>query len=96
VPVGVAGGVAGSSVSIVQRARSLESDPLDSAVLLGLHGLTRVILGGIFGALLVAAIKANIILGHFSDSGWATFGLAAGAGFTERWVPELLGNPAES
>lgn len=93
--VGITGGVTGSVVSIIQRARNLEIDPLDSAILVGFHGLSRVGLGAIFGILLVVASKANIALGHFAGDLWALFGLSAGAGFTERWIPELLGRHVE-
>ena len=94
--VGTAGGTLGSIVSIFQRARNLKIDPFDSGIILGLHGLTRVALGAIFGMLLVVASKANIALGHFSADPWALFGLSAGAGFTERWIPELLGAHSET
>jgi hypothetical protein len=89
--VGTAGGAIGSIVSIFQRGRNLKIDPFDSWIILGLQGLTRVALGAIFGMLLVVASKANIALGHFSAEPWALFGLSVGAGFTERWIPELLG-----
>ena len=94
--LGIAGGTTGSVVSIIRRAKDLEIDPLDSAIIIGFNGLSRVALGAILGVLLVAASKSNIALGHFSDNAWALFGLAAGAGFTERWIPELLGPQSEN
>jgi hypothetical protein len=93
--VGISGGLIGAVISIIQRSRDLKIDPLDSAMLLGLHGLTRVLLGAIFGVLLVVASKADIALCHFSENPWGLFGLAAAAGFTERWVPELLEHTKE-
>jgi hypothetical protein len=88
--VGISGGVIGAVISIIQRSRNLRIDPLDSAIVLALHGLTRVALGAIFGMLLVVASKADIALCHFSENPWGLFGLSAAAGFTERWIPELL------
>jgi len=92
--VGITGGIIGSVISIIQRARTLKIDPFDSAIVLAFHGLSRVVLGAVFGVLLVAASKSNIALGHFADNLWALFGLAAVAGLTERWVPELLARHA--
>jgi hypothetical protein len=90
--VAVAGGVIGALVSVMQRLRDLDIDPLDSRLVLVLNGVIRLGLGACFGFLFVVAVKANIVLGHFAHEPWALLGLAAGAGFTERWVPELLGH----
>jgi hypothetical protein len=93
--VAVAGGVIGALVSVMQRLKDLPIDPLDSRFVLALNGIIRLGLGACFGFLFVVAVKANIVLGHFANDNWALLGLAAGAGFTERWVPELLGHHEE-
>jgi len=89
--IGAAGGVLGALVSLMQRARNLAIEPLDSVLLLTLQGIIRLALGACFGLLFVVAVKADIAIGHFAHNGWALLGLATGAGFSERWVPELLG-----
>jgi hypothetical protein len=88
--VGVLGGLIGAAISIIQRGWKLPVDPLCSVPHLALQGLIRVVLGAIFGAFLVIASKANLTLGTISGDTWALFSFSVAAGFSERFVPDLL------
>jgi len=88
--IGVAGGLMGASISIIQRGWKLTVDPLGSVVYLAWQGFVRVLLGAIFGVFLIVASKANLALGNVADSSWALFGFSVAAGFSERFVPDLL------
>jgi hypothetical protein len=93
--VGILGGLLGSLISIIQRGSKLPVDPLCSVAHLALQGFIRLVLGAIFGAFLVSASKADLTLGNFSEDTWALFGFSVAAGFSERFVPDLLKNTLE-
>lgn len=90
IALGSFAGVVGALVSILQRSNSLKPEPFSSVGLFAFEGVTRSILGVIFGALVVIATKANIALGLAGDSTFAIFILAFMAGINERFVPDLL------
>lgn len=90
--VGILGGLLGALISIIQRGWKLPVDPLASVYQLSAQGLIRVALGAIFGAFLVIASKANLTLGNIASDSWALFGFSTAAGFSERFVPDLLKN----
>ena len=93
--VGILGGLLGALISIIHRGWKLPVDPLASIYQLSAQGLIRVALGAIFGAFLVIASKANLTLGNIANDGWALFGFSTAAGFSERFVPDLLKNSLE-
>jgi len=88
--IGVAGGVIGAAISIVQRGWQLPVDPLDSVAHFAARGFVRVFLGGLFGVVFVTLSKANLAFGTIADNVWALFGLSVAAGVSERLVPDLL------
>jgi hypothetical protein len=88
--VGASGGVIGASISITQRGWKLPVDPVDSVVHVACQGLVRVVLGGVFGTILVGLSKANLAFGSAANDLWALFGLSVAAGISERLVPDLL------
>lgn len=90
ISLGSLAGVLGALVSILQRNDELKPEPFSSVGLFAFQGVTRSLLGVIFGALVVIATKANIALGLASDSVFAIFILAFMAGINERFVPDLL------
>lgn len=90
VATGVAAGVLGAAISIIQRGWRLPVDPLDSVYHFGAQGFVRVVLGGVFGAVFVALSQANLAFGTIANNRWALFGLAVAAGVSERFVPDLL------
>jgi len=90
ISLGAMGGVIGALVSILQRNRELKPEPFSSVSLLAFQGITRSLLGVIFGSLIVIAAKANIALGLASNSHYAIFIIAFVSGINERFVPDLL------
>jgi len=55
-----------------------------------LYGGSRSFLGALFGALAVVAVKADILLSIVAGNAAATLFVAAAAGFSERFIPDLL------
>jgi hypothetical protein len=90
VSTGVAAGVLGAAISIIQRGWRLLVDPLDSVYRFAAQGFVRVVLGGVFGAVFVILSQANLAFGTIANNKWALFGLAVAAGVSERFVPDLL------
>lgn len=83
-------GVIGSIVSILQRNQTIDVEPFSSKWLLSFQGLTRLILGMIFGCAVLIAAKANIALGLASSNIYAISILAFVSGLNERFIPDLL------
>lgn len=83
-------GVIGTIVSILQRNQSIEVEPFTSKWLLSFQGITRIILGMLFGGTVLIAAKANIALGLANNNTYAIVLLAFVAGLNERFVPDLL------
>lgn len=85
-------GVVGAVVSILQRNQSIDVEPFASKWFLSFQGITRIILGMLFGGTVLIAAKANIALGLASNNIYAIVLLAFVAGLNERFVPDLLEN----
>lgn len=83
-------GSIGASISVLQRNPSLDIDPWMSNGYLKLQGITRIVLGFIFGCIFVLASKANFVLGVVRDNPYPLLVLCIVAGFSERVIPELL------
>jgi uncharacterized protein YegP (UPF0339 family) len=83
-------GSIGASISVLQRNPSLDIDPWMSNGYLRLQGITRIVLGFIFGFIFVLASKANFVLGVVRDNPYPLLVLCIVAGFSERVIPELL------
>lgn len=88
--LGSMGGVIGASISIIQRGGSLKVNAFVPVSHVVFQGLIRVLLGIIFGALLVVAARANITLGIINDNNWSLFIFSVVAGFSERLIPDIL------
>ena len=54
-----------------------------------------VVLGAVFGVVLVVLSKADLAFGSFASNTWALFGLSVAAGLSERLVPDLLERSAK-
>ncbi len=83
-------GSVGAWVSVMQRARKLTVRPFEEPYYLAFQGGSRIVLGAVFGAFMVVAVKAGLAFSILADTSW---GLSAGAfigGASERLVPELL------
>lgn len=83
-------GSIGACISVLQRNPSLDIDPWMSNGYLKLQGITRVVLGFIFGCIFALASKANFVLGVVRDNPYPLLVLCIVAGFSERVIPELL------
>ena len=86
----------GAAISITQRGWKLPVDPADSVVHVACQGLVRVVIGAVFGAILVGLSKANLAFGGAANDLWALFGLSVAAGISERLVPDLLARSTEA
>jgi hypothetical protein len=83
-------GAVGATISVLQRSPSLELDPWMSRRYHALQGVTRIVLGFIFGGIFVIASKANFVLGVIRNTPYPLLILCIVAGFSERLIPELL------
>ena len=94
--VAVLAGVAGAWTSVLQRVNQLVlTNSLESSAMHAAQGISRILLGAVFGFVTVAAINANLLLGLAATSTWAIGVFGYLAGFSERFVPEFL-NKLES
>jgi hypothetical protein len=87
---GLAGGALGAVLSVLRRSSRLRVDEYAHRYFQGLQGAVRVLLGVVFGLLLVIGIKAGFVFTVFAENPYAVFLLAAVAGHSENLVPELM------
>jgi hypothetical protein len=83
-------GIAGASMSVLYRSHELALAPTSSRSFVILQGACRPILGALFGAFLVLACKGELLLALAKDHPLALYPLAAVAGFSERFIPEIM------
>lgn len=83
-------GAAGAAVSILHRVRSLEIDWRTTLPALTTEAVSRILVGLFFGMFFVMASKANLVLGALKDIPFGLFVFAIVAGFSERFVPQLI------
>lgn len=86
---GVGGGL-GALLSILFRADNLDLDSRAHAKYLAFQGASRVALGVLFGALFVAARRANLVAGAIPEAAEPMLVCSVVAGFSERFVPEIM------
>ena len=96
VAIGMGAGAVGATISVIQRVWRLRIDPLESTFYVAAQGLVRIVLGAIFGAVLIILSKGNVAFGTLSDNMLALCALAVAAGLSERIVPDLLERSATS
>ena len=89
--LGALAGALGATVSVAQRGKLLAVDTEAPEALVRLQAGSRAYLGAVFGAFLVVAVKADIVMG-VADNSFALVVMAAAAGFSERLVPDLIRN----
>jgi hypothetical protein len=90
VALGAVGGVLGVTISVMQRGGNLAVNPFVPSWQIVVIGLTRILLGMIFGSVLVVAVNANISMGMIKDNMWSLFIFTIVAGFSERFIPDVL------
>jgi hypothetical protein len=88
--LGCAGGIVGSAISVLQRSADLEIRRFMPPAQVILQGTVRITLGILFGMIVVAAVRAGLVLGEFGKSENTLFIAGVVAGFSERLVPDLL------
>lgn len=88
--LGCIGGIVGATISIIQRGVSLTVNPFVPISHVVFQGVVRMVLGIVFGGLLIVASKANITLGILGDNIWSLFIFSVVAGFSERFIPDIL------
>ena len=86
-----AAGIAGASMSVLYRSAHLRLDPTAHAGFLALQGLSRSPVGALFGFFIVLACQGELILAFVKDHPLALYPLAIAAGFSERFVAEIMG-----
>ncbi len=96
VTAAVAGGAAGALLSILQRLPRLEVDDSSPLWYWSLEGCVRAILGALSGAIILALVDLNLVLGFAKGTVSGLFLAGVLAGFVERFVPSLLIRMAES
>jgi hypothetical protein len=87
---GAVAGVVGAMTSVLFRSRRLNVEPYADQLYLALQAGARILVGAVFGAFVVMASKANLVLGVLASNSLALVVVAFVAGFAERFVPELL------
>ncbi len=88
--LGCIAGSLGSLLSVLQRSSDLHIDPYGTEFYLSLQGVARAALGTLFGAVLIIASKSNLVFGFVNDNKMGLFIFSIIAGFSERFVPEIL------
>lgn len=88
--LGVTGGIIGAVISVLQRSATLEVKQFVPKSQVILQGCVRILLGILFGILLVGAVRAKLALGTLANSNDALFIFGVIAGLNERFIPDLL------
>ncbi len=92
---GIAGGLVGAAISVLQRSRDMKVAVYDSTDLLVLQSIVRVGLGCCFGVIAIVASKSGLLLEFLSGNYKKMFLLAVVAGFSERMIPDFIEKIAE-
>lgn len=85
-----ASGTGGAAMSVLYRSSRLALDPTAHTGFLILQGIARAILGALFGCFIVLACQGELILAFAKDHPLALYPLAVVAGYSERFVPEIM------
>ncbi|MDQ1233333.1 hypothetical protein QE450_000831 [Paenibacillus sp. SORGH_AS306] len=88
--IGAAGGTLGSVISVIQRNDKITVDFLLSPLAIGTESISRLLLGIIFGIILVLLIQSELITLFSIKNISALCVLSIIAGFSERFVPDFL------
>lgn len=94
--MGVTGGIIGAVISVLQRSATLEVQQFVPKSQVALQGAVRILLGILFGILLVGAARSGLALGTLAQGTNALFMFGVIAGLNERFIPDLLERVASS
>lgn len=87
---GVSAGVIGAMVSVMQRNREIVFTPYAHGLGVYSECLSRLILGCVFGLLVIFLSKSELALASFNENLYAMVCFSFIAGFSERFVPDLM------
>jgi hypothetical protein len=87
---GAAAGAVGATISVLFRSSSIQIEPGSGREHVIFQGAARAILGTLFGAFAILAVRANLVAGVLRGNLEASLLFATAAGFSERIVPELI------
>jgi hypothetical protein len=90
IALGAFAGLLGVSISVLQRSGSLVLTQFPAKTQIVVQAIVRILLGVVFGVLVVIAVKGNVAFGTFKGDMRALFLLAVAAAFSERLIPDLL------
>ena len=88
--LGSLAGSIGAFASILFRGNKLKLREYESPRALAFQGITRILLGIVFGAFSACAVNANIVFGFLASDQWSIVVVGFIAGFSEKYVPELI------
>jgi hypothetical protein len=83
-------GAAGAAISIAHRIRDLSIEWKSQPKLLAAEGCARILVGFFFGVLFYLMCKSDLVLGALNDNFLALLVFSTIAGFSERFIPELM------
>jgi hypothetical protein len=83
-------GAVGATFSVLHRIKKLEIDWRASKNVIAIEAGARILVGYFFGVFFYLACQADLILGAIKDNPSAIFVFATIAGFSERFIPQLI------
>lgn len=83
-------GALGALVSVSQRLRSIAIERYSSRLYTSIGGASRIVFGGVFGAVLLLFQEAGLLLAIVATNIKLSAAAAFVAGFSERLLPDLL------
>jgi hypothetical protein len=90
--VGGSFGACGSLVSLLTRFREVVIPKYSSWIHTSLNGFTRILIGTIFGAMLILMQQSGVVLTFIGTNQLLLYMFAFGSGLSERYVPDLIQN----
>lgn len=91
---GASAGILGTMVSSLQRNNKISIDPYTSPLGLYSEGISRIFIGIVFGLFIIFCANSELALAPFKDDIYALVCFAFIAGFSERFVPDLMSSVA--
>ena len=90
--VGGCFGACGSLVSLLTRFRSVPIPKYSSWMHTTLNGFTRILIGTIFGAILILMQQSGVVLTFIGSNLLLLYAFSFGSGLSERYVPDIIQN----
>lgn len=83
-------GAAGAAISVAHRITGLKINWKSQRTMLAAEGMARILVGFFFGILFYLMCTGDLVLGVFKENSIAFMVFATVAGFSERFIPELM------